>query len=458
MVMKTLAIDSARLQRWIDDLAAISEAAPPAVTRVLFSDADLAARDWVKQRCAEEGLAIREDAVGNIFARWRGSLEREGDAAISASTSNAAAAGSSAPAPASAEAAVATGSHIDAIPNAGRYDGVVGVLGAIEAFSALRRAGFAPRRSLELIVFTAEEPTRFGIGCLGSRLLSGALSPERAAALADTDGRSLDDWRARAGLAGAAADAGVGPGRGERRDLASVRLDRGHYAAFVELHIEQGPLLERRGVPIGIVTAIAGPSSYRLRLTGEGGHAGAVLMPDRHDAGLAGAEIALAIERAARSSGSSDTVGTTGVFKQLPNAINSIPCDVTLEIDFRDTRLDTRTAAWSAVERAIADICTRRGVTWTLDTLNANPPATCDAAVVDTISRACGTLNLAADRMVSRAYHDSLFMAQICPTSMIFVPCRAGVSHRPDEYASPEHIAAGVTVLAHTLAELSIGD
>jgi ureidoglycolate amidohydrolase len=424
-------IDSSRLQRWIDELAAISEATPPVVTRVLFSEADLAARAWVKQRCAAEGLAIREDAVGNIFARWQGTLEQE-----AAASGRAAAAGA-------ADAAVATGSHIDAIPNAGRFDGVVGVLGALEAFSALRRAGFRPRRSLELIVFTAEEPTRFGIGCLGSRLLSGALSAERAAALVDGGGRTLEDWRAAAGF---------------RDALAGVRLAGGHYAAFVELHIEQGPLLERRGVPIGIVTAIAGPSSYRVRLTGEGGHAGAVLMPDRHDAGLAGAEIALAVERAARASASADTVGTTGVFRQLPNAINSIPCDVTLEIDFRDTLLDTRTAAWAEVERAIVDICARRGVRWTLDTLNANPPAACAPAVVDTIARVCGALHLAADRMVSRAYHDSLFMAQICPSSMIFVPCRDGVSHRPDEYSSPEQIAAGVTVLAHTLAELSTCD
>jgi ureidoglycolate amidohydrolase len=453
--MLTLSIDTTRLQQTIDDLADFSEAPAPAVTRVLFSDVDLAARAWVKQRFAEAGLHVREDAVGNIFARWRGTDD--------------------------AAPAVATGSHIDAIPHAGRYDGVVGVLGALEACKALRDAGFTPRRSLELIVFTAEEPTRFGLGCLGSRLLSGALSAGQAAALVDADGRSLHDWRAKAGLTGASASAGVNmpastiaatdtatgrvpgsgsgsgsdPGLNRDRDLASVRLAEGHYAAFVELHIEQGPLLERRGVPIGIVTAIAGPSSYRVRLTGEGGHAGAVLMSDRHDAGLAGAEIALAVERAARSSASPDTVGTTGVFRQLPNAINSIPCDVTLEIDFRDTRLDTRVAAWATVEDALREICTRRGIRWTLDTLNANPPATCAPALVDTIARVCAALHLPADRMVSRAYHDALFMAQVCPTTMIFVPCHNGVSHRPDEYTAPEQIAAGVAVLAHTLAELS---
>jgi ureidoglycolate amidohydrolase len=411
-------IDSDRLQRWIDELAAFSEAPAPAVTRVLFSDVDLAARAWVIARCEAEGLVIRQDAVGNIFARWIGAND-------------------SVP-------AVATGSHIDAIPNAGRYDGVVGVLGALEAFSALRRAGFTPSRSLELVLFTAEEPTRFGIGCLGSRLMSGALTPERAAALTDPDGRTLDDWRSKAG---------TGISRAE--DLASVRLAADHYAAFVELHIEQGPILERDGIPIGIVEAIAGPSSFRVRLTGEGGHAGAVLMPGRHDAGLAGAEIALAVERAALASGSPDTVGTTGVFHQLPGAINSIPCDVTLEIDFRDTRLDTRTRAWAQVEAAIAEICTRRGIRWTLDTINANPPATCAAALVDAIEHVCRTRGIPSRRMISRAYHDSLFMAQFCPTTMIFIPCRDGVSHRPDEYSSPADITTGVTVLAHTLADLS---
>jgi len=415
--MRTLSVDRDLFQRWIDELAGFSEAPAPAVTRVLFSDVDLAARAWVTRLCADAGLAVRVDAAGNIFARWTGT---------------------DAHAP-----AIATGSHIDAIPNAGRYDGVAGVLGALIAIHALRDAGVTPTRSIEIIVFTAEEPTRFGIGCLGSRLLSGALAPDRAAALVDADGRSLDDWRARAGLSA---------------PLSEVRLPADRYAAFVELHIEQGPLLERDGIAIGVVEAIAGPSSYRVQLTGEGGHAGTVLMRDRHDAGLAAAEIALAVERAALSSGSPDTVGTTGVVRQRPNAINSIPCDAVLEIDFRDTRLDTRTAAWTQVESAIAGICARRGVRWTLDRLNADPPAACAPIVVDAALRASAALGLSARRTISRAYHDSLFMAQVCPAAMIFVPSKDGVSHRPDEYTSPEDLAAGAAVLAHVLAELSGAD
>jgi ureidoglycolate amidohydrolase len=407
-------INTTGLQAAIDELALISEAAAPAVTRVLFGREDQQARVWLKMRATAEGLTVREDAVGNLFFRWDGSEP--------------------------GLPAVATGSHTDAIPNAGKYDGVVGVLGGIEALAALKRAGFAPRRSLEVIMFTAEEPTRFGIGCLGSRLLAGAMSVERAAALRDSEGRSLDELRTAAGVHG---------------DLAMVRLPKDAYAAFVELHIEQGPLLEREGVPIGAVEKIAGPSSYRIRLTGEGGHAGAVLMPDRHDAGLAGAEIALAVEREARKSGSADTVGTTGVFKQEPNAVNSVPCAALLEIDFRDTDLAARTSAWVRVEEAVAQIGQRRGVKWEIEKINSEAPALCAAELVEAVGGVCAEQKIAVKRMISRAYHDSLFMAQVCPTTMIFIPCRGGVSHRPDEYSSPEEIATGVKVLAYTLAKLA---
>ena len=408
-------IDIATLQREIDDLGTISEAPAPVVTRVLFSEADLRGRAFVKELARATGLALREDAVGNLFARWNGS-----DTALPA---------------------VATGSHIDAIPNAGRYDGVVGVLGAIEAIRALRRAGLEPRRSIDLILFTAEEPTRFGIGCLGSRLLSGVLAAEKAATLRDRDGRTLLAWRASAGYSSA--------------PLSSVRLARNCYSAFVELHIEQGPVLEKEGIPIGIVEKIAAPATLHAELTGVGGHAGAVLMPERRDALLAGAEIALAVERAVKNTGSPDTVGTTGVFRIEPGAVNSVPCGAHLEIDVRDTRADSRDAALRAIESAAREIAGRRRVTLELTTLHADPPALCDATLVETVARACATLNLPAKKMISRAYHDSLFMAQVCPTTMIFIPCRGGVSHRPDEYSSPDQIRAGVAVLAETLRQLT---
>src|ERR1051326_6638395 len=411
--MKPLAVDSQRLQHQIDALAAISEAPPPVVTRVLFSEADLKGRAFVKNLCQELGLSLREDAVGNFFARWPGKDPKA--------------------------APIATGSHIDAIPNAGRYDGVVGVLGALEAIRALKQSGFEPARSIELIVFTAEEPTRFGLGCLGSRLLSGALSPEKAAALRDRDGQSLDYWRLKAGLvpnppsSPSPHDEGVGRGPGRGADLNSVLLPQNSYAGFIELHIEQGPLLEKENIPIGVVEKIAAPSTLRVQLTGVGGHAGAVLMPERHDALLAGAEIALAVEAAALASGSPDTVATTGVFRIEPGAVNSVPCRAWLEIDLRDTQLTTRDAALKQIENAVLAICHLRGIEFQTERLNVDSPAICDPHLVNPVTQVCGELGLPLRTMISRAYHDTLFMAQICPATMIFIPCRGGVSHRPDE-------------------------
>jgi N-carbamoyl-L-amino-acid hydrolase len=409
-----ISIDSAGLQRRIDELALISEAPAPVVTRVLFSEADLRGRDYVRRAARVAGLEVREDAVGNIFARWEGSEP--------------------------GLPAVGSGSHTDAIPNAGRYDGVVGVLGAFEALAALKRSGFKPRRSLEVVMFTSEEPTRFGLGCLGSRLMAGSISVEKAQALRDREGRSLDELRAAAGYEG---------------PLSAVRLAPGTYRAFVELHIEQGPILDAGRIPIGIVEHIAGPSSYRVTLHGEGGHAGAVLMPVRHDAMLAGAEIALAVERAAKASGSPDTVGTVGVFRIEPGAVNSVPFRAYLEIDLRDARMDTRSKALAEIRSAAAEACARRGVGVEFEEINADPPADGDQETVAIAEQVCAELGLRSLRMVSRAYHDSLFMARVSPTTMIFIPCRNGWSHRPEEYASPEHIASGAEVLAHTMARLS---
>jgi N-carbamoyl-L-amino-acid hydrolase len=407
-------VDVSRLSCELETLAGISSE-PTAVTRIIFTDADLKARGYLKTLCADAGLAIREDAAGNTFARWTGTNP--------------------------SLAPVGTGSHIDAIPNAGKYDGTVGVLGGLEAIRALRAAGFQPARSIDLIVFTSEEPTRFGIGCLGSRLLAGALDESAGARLTDRDGRSLDEARTAAGFSGS---------------LSSVRLANGAYSAFVELHIEQGPILEQRSIDLGVVTAIAAPAGLEITIEGEGGHAGAVLMPDRRDAFLAAAEIALAVEAAAYATSSIDTVATSGVCEVFPGAVNSVPSRARLEVDVRDIDGARRDGVLDMIAASCEEAARRRRVRIDRRIVNADPPAQCAPEIVEILAKACAARGWTHERMISRAYHDSLFMSRIAPTAMLFIPCRGGVSHRPDEYSSPDAIARGATVLADALARLSV--
>jgi N-carbamoyl-L-amino-acid hydrolase len=291
-----------------------------------------------------------------------------------------------------------------------------------------------------LLVFTSEEPTRFGIGCLGSRLLSGTLSVDAARKLADKEGTLLEDVRRKAGCNGR---------------LEEVRVPSDYYKAFVELHIEQGPLLEQQRVPLGIVTSIAAPASLSISIEGAGGHAGGVLMPGRRDALCAAAELILAIENAARSSGALDTVATVGICEVFPGAVNSIPSRVHLSVDIRDTNLERRDAVMQMIAGAGDAIAGRRQVEIRKEVLNADAPAQCVPAIVEALSASCKKHQLNFVPIVSRAYHDSLFMSRVAPVAMLFIPCRNGYSHRPDEYASPEDIGRGVLVLAETLASLA---
>jgi N-carbamoyl-L-amino-acid hydrolase len=403
-------IDEQRLARELDELGAISSEPSPVVTRVVFTEADLRARTFLKHLCAQVGLEIREDAIGNTFARWQGA-----DPALPA---------------------VGTGSHIDAIPNAGRFDGTVGVLGGLEAIRALQAEGLKPRRSIELLIFTSEEPTRFGVGCIGSRLLCGSLNTD----LKDAQGKSLDEVRQAAGFKG---------------PLNSVPLTPGYYSAFVELHIEQGPLLEQHGIDLGIVTAIAAPASLRIFIDGEGGHAGAMLMPQRHDALCAASELILEIEAAAFSTNSIDTVATTGICQVFPGAVNSVPSRVRLEVDVRDIDEYRRDQVLSQIKESSNRIAERRQVSIKIEPINADPPATCAPEIIDALAQSASKHKVSYEKMISRAYHDSLFMSRIVPTAMLFIPSKHGISHRPDEYSSPEQIAKGALILAETLKLLS---
>jgi ureidoglycolate amidohydrolase len=413
-MISNLTIDQSRLQIEIDTLAGFSDVPAPAVTRVLFTPTELHARQYIRELMRDAGLTIHEDAVGNLFGRWQGRDKRL--------------------------APIATGSHIDAIPYSGRYDGTVGVLGAIEAIRALRRAGYQPTRSIEVIMFTAEEPTRFGVGCLGSRAMAGKLTPDKLRSLRDENGEDFEAIRRQAGY---------------DTPLDTVQLPYGHYEAFVELHIEQGPRLEKAGLDLGIVTAIAAPATLRVIIHGDGGHAGTVLMPDRHDAFPAAAEIVLAVEKAGRESQSPDAVATVGLCQVYPGAVNSIPSRVLMEIDIRDIDLASRDGMVEQVKQAVTEICDRRELQYELSVLNADAPCHSGESIVNTLAETADALGYRYQKLVSRAYHDTLFMADICPTSMIFVPSAHGYSHRPEEYTSPEEITRGVEVLAQALAALS---
>jgi ureidoglycolate amidohydrolase len=384
------------------------------ITREIYTPTYAAALERVIEWMRAAGLEVRLDAVGNLFGRWTGA---EPDVPV-----------------------VLTGSHVDTTLNAGRYDGVLGVLGAIEAVRALREQGVAPRRSIEIVAWAGEEP-RFGTGCVGSRAAAGELARDDLDRLCDRAGVSMAD---------ALRDAGFDPDR-----LAEARIDPASIHALVELHIEQGAVLETAGESIGVVTAIAAPHDFRLTFRGAATHAGATPMGLRRDALAGAAEAMLVIERLAQQSPSGTTVGTVGVLRARPGAINVVPGEVELDVDVRDTDLAAREQVVGAILAAADDIGTRRGLELRYDEIVNDVPVACDPRVVEAAEATCVELGFAHRRMASGAYHDAMIMGRHVPIGMVFVPSAGGISHHPDEYTAPEDLDRGVQVLAGTLARLA---
>jgi len=384
------------------------------ITREVFTPTYREGLEFVMALMRDAGLEPRLDAFGNLFGRWTGT---DPDAA-----------------------AVLTGSHVDTTLNAGRYDGVVGVLGAIEAVRTLRAQGVTPRRSIEVIAFAGEEP-RFGTGCIGSRAVVGAL-----------DRADLDRLRDRGGtsLAVALTRAGFDPER-----LADARLDAERVHAFVELHIEQGAVLDSQGEPIGVVEAIAAPHDFRVTLRGAATHSGATPMHLRRDALAGAAEAMVELERLATTSPSGTTVGTVGLLSVRPGAINVVPGEVELDVDVRDSDLAAREHTIDEFLAATAEIAERRNLELEVTMIVQDTPAPCAELVVEAAIAACEELGLPFRRMISGAYHDAMVLAAEVPIGMLFVPSDRGISHHPDEYTDAADIDRGVDVLAGTLARLA---
>jgi hydantoinase/carbamoylase family amidase len=403
------------LQAAIDRLAEFNDD-PRAggITREVFTPTYRQALEWVAERMRAAGMETRLDAIGNLWGLWEG---RDPLAPR-----------------------VISGSHIDTTLNAGRYDGVVGVLGAIEAVDRLRDDGFTPQRTVEVVAFAGEEP-RFGTGCIGSRVVVGALGPEDAPTLCDRHGVSL---------AQALQEFGLPPER-----IGDAQLDPSTVHAFVELHIEQGLVLETHGEQIGVVTAIAAPHDFRLAVRGAATHSGATPMALRRDALAGAAEIMMVLERLARESASGTTVGTVGAMRVRPGAINVVPGEVELDVDIRDCDDAAREAVVDGVIAAARQIAERRDLLVDVEPIVEDKPVRCAESVIDAAQEACTRLGVSFRRMVSGAYHDAMILGAAVPIGMVFVPSRGGVSHHPDEYTAPEQLEVGVRVLARVLERLA---
>jgi N-carbamoyl-L-amino-acid hydrolase len=401
------AVNLARLQADLDALAEFREPDHEGWTRRVFSDAYVRSREWLAQTMREAGLQVTRDAAGNLI----GAL-------------------------AAAAPALVTGSHTDTVAGGGRFDGPLGVLAAIEVARCIAESGRKLNHELRVIDFLGEEPNDFGISCVGSRAVAGTLSQAHLA-LRDASGRTL---------AAAIESVGGDPGR-----IANSAWHKDDVLAFVELHIEQGPILEEAGIPIGIVSGVAGIERLHMTFEGQAGHAGTTPMRSRHDALCAAAEAVLVVEQVASRG---DGVGTAGKIEASPGALNVIPGHVELWAELRHTSKEWLDGASRGLQAAATEIGARRGVRTTIDHLSRTEPVICSEMVRGAMSDAVREQGLASRTLPSGAGHDTVQMACLGPVGMLFVPSVGGRSHCPEELTLPQHLEAGASALMATLLVL----
>jgi len=394
----------------IDALAGFRDPAAPGWTRPVFSPEYRAGKDWVAGRMRDAGLAVAEDAACNLV----GTLPGAGVGGR----------------------ALVTGSHTDTVQGGGRFDGIVGVLAAIEAVRVLRDAGLELTHEVRVVDFTGEEPNDFGLSCVGSRAIAGELAAEHLA-LTDETGTTLGQ-----------ALAGMG---GDPDAALAASWDPDDVAAFVELHIEQGPILERRGVPLGVVTGIAGIHRVVTTFTGQADHAGTTPMELRRDALCAAAETIVGIERAAGEGGG---VATTGRIHTEPGASNVVPGTSCMWTEFRSPDLAWLRDLRATIDEVAGRAARERHLQVEVEDVSSEDPVGIDHRVRAAIAAGVDRLGLDALELPSGAGHDAVFMAQLAPIGMIFVPSRDGRSHCPEEWTDAEHVAVGARVLAQSLLEL----
>ena len=396
---------AARVMARADELAAISET-PDALTRVYLSPQHLEANQRAARWMTQAGMTVWQDSVGNICGRYEG--EQEGAPAI------------------------LLGSHLDTVRNAGRYDGMLGVLTAIEVVHGLHQQGRRLKQAIEIVGFCDEEGTRFGITLLGSRGITGT-------------------WPESVSVAQAMVLAGLDPAR---IHLAARRPEE--IAAYLELHIEQGPCLEQEGLALGVVEAINGARRLNCRFTGEAGHAGTVPMSHRKDALAAAAEWMVRVETLTREQGG-NRVATVGTLRCAPGAVNVIPGDVTLTLDIRGPHDQPLDALLDTLLNEAQAIASRRQLRFSAEEFYRIAATACDSGLQQVLSAAVQAVQGRSLTLPSGAGHDAIAMAERWPSAMLFVRCKGGISHHPAESVTADDVALAIAAYSRAVSALDAG-
>ena len=404
LALSQLVVNSDRLDRSLNELAEIGKLPNGGVCRLAFSEADVLARNLVKNWMLEAGMSVRSDAVGNIIGTYAGTE--------------------------SGAAALATGSHIDTVPVGGRYDGCLGVLAGIEVARVLQENQIRLHHPFEVIVFSDEENSVIGCKAIAG---NAPTDPER---YRRKNGMSIQDCLKNVG--------------GDWEELHTAKRDRHEIAAFIELHVEQGGVLEAWDKQIGVVTGIVGQYRYMVQIIGRPNHAGTTPMNMRKDALVAASQLVLAINRLGVET-EGEQVATVGHLTVSPNGTNVVPAKVDLSIDLRDLSEENLHYLISEIEKECKAIALTTGTEITLEQKLHVLPTLAKPELMEAIAEVCQNLHLSYDYLPSRAGHDAQEIGRFTDMGMIFVPSRDGISHSQDEYTSPEQCAQGANVLLHTL-------
>jgi N-carbamoyl-L-amino-acid hydrolase len=412
MLISNLRINTQRLVKNLNHLSLIGKLPDKGVSRLALTDEDRQSRDQLVMWMKETGLDVRIDQVGNIFGSRAGLIN---------------------------QSPVMLGSHIDTVIEAGRFDGCFGVLAALEVIKVLNEKKIETERPVVVASFSNEEGVRYQPGMLGSSVYSGALDLSEALNTAGVDESIYGVELERIGYAGDMRPGEIQP------------------SAYLELHIEQGPILDRDKIPLGVVEGVVGISWWEVTVTGSANHAGTTPIEMRRDAGLAAAKLVEKIREIAVKVGG-DQRSTCGMIKYFPNAINVIPGKVVMTVDLRNS---SETGLADAERRLLT--CSREievsdGVSIDVKMLEKVPAVKFDDSIVSSLEKVSKSLGIQSRRMISGAGHDAQLMARICPSAMIFIPSIGGISHSPEENSSPEALGDGANTLLHALLMLAGAD